>query len=60
MLQGFNIKNEKPNSNINIYKISHLPFDMLCDSLKIMMVWCKMYWQSASRSKKTCGSEPRA
>ena len=29
VLQKFNIKNEKSNSNVNIYKILHLPFDML-------------------------------
>ena len=29
VLEKFNIKIQKPNSNINISKISHLPFDML-------------------------------
>ena len=28
VLQKFNIKNDKSNSNINISKILHLPFDM--------------------------------
>ena len=31
VLQKFNNnKNEKSNSNVNISKISHLPFDILC------------------------------
>ena len=28
------LKNEKSNSNVNITKILHLPFDMLCYSLR--------------------------
>ena len=34
MLQKFNKKTRKINSNINITKILHLPFDMLCFHLK--------------------------
>ena len=37
VLQKFNIKNEKLNSNINISKILHLPFDMLFYLPEIMM-----------------------
>ena len=52
VLQKFNIKkNDKSNSNVNISKILHLPFDMFCYSLESMMVRCKMHWKSASRSK---------
>ena len=46
------LKDERSELNVNIFKILHLPFDMLCYSLKIMMVRSKMYWQSASRSKR--------
>ena len=52
VLQKFNIKNDKSNSNVNISEISHLPFDMLCYLPESMMVRCKMYWQSSSRSKR--------
>ena len=39
-VQNLNIKkNDKSNSNVNIYKILYLPFDMLCYLLEIMMVW---------------------
>ena len=44
-------KNDKSNSNINITKILHLTFDMVCCLLESMMLWCKMNWQLASRSK---------
>ena len=36
-------KNEKSNSNVNIYNILHLPFDMLCYSLDCMMVQYTMH-----------------
>ena len=42
VLQKYNIKNEKTNSDINISKILHLLFDMLCYLLKSMMARCKM------------------
>ena len=51
VLQKFNIKNDKLNSNVNISKILHLPFDMLLYSLGSIMVRCKMHRQSDSRSK---------
>ena len=41
-------KYEKSNSNTNISKIMHLPFDMLCYLLESMMSWCKIYWRLAS------------
>ena len=37
------LKNEKSNSNVNISKISHLPFDILCYSIVIMIVRCKIH-----------------
>ena len=40
-------KNEKSNNNINISKILHLTFDMLCYLLKSMMAQYKMNWQLA-------------
>ena len=45
-------KNEKSNSNIDISKISHLPFDILCYLLESMIAWCKNHWQSASTLKR--------
>ena len=44
-------KYEKSNSNINIFKISHIPFDMLCYLLEIMMKLCKMHWKLANTLK---------
>ena len=38
-------KKEKSNSNINIFNILHLPFDMLCYLIESMMVRCKMNQQ---------------
>ena len=52
VLQKFNIKNDKFNSNINISKISHLTVDMLLYLLKSMMVRWKIHWQSFSTSKR--------
>ena len=43
VLQKFNKKNDKLNSNIDISKISHLPFDMLCYFIEIMMARYKMH-----------------
>ena len=45
-------KYEKSNSNINISKILHLPFDILCVSLGKIMTQCSMHWQSASTMKQ--------
>ena len=45
-------KKRKSNSNVNISKIMHLTFDMLCYSLKMMMVRYKMHWQLASFLKR--------
>ena len=42
ILQKFNIKNDKPNSNINISKISHLPFYMLYYLLESVVVRWKI------------------
>ena len=47
VLQKFSIKNNKSNSNITISKILHLPFDMLCYLLEIIMAPCKIHLQSA-------------
>ena len=60
VLQKFNIKNEKPNSNINITKISHLPFYMLCYLLESMMAQCKNALTIGKYLETTCGSEMRA
>ena len=53
MLQKFTIKNEKPNSNINISRIPHLTFDMLCYLLEIMMAQWKFHSKLASTLKQT-------
>ena len=45
-------KYEKFNSYINISKISHLSFYMLCYLLEYMMTMCKMHWQLASTLKR--------
>ena len=45
-------KNEKSNSNINIHKILHSPFDILCYLLESMMTQWKMHRQSASTLKQ--------
>ena len=45
-------KYEKSNSNINISKISQLPFDMLCCLLEYMITLCAMHLQSASTLKQ--------
>ena len=45
------LKNERSNSNVDIYNISNLPIDMLCYSIESMMVQCKIHLQPASRSK---------
>ena len=37
-------KYKKLNSNINIYKIMHLTFDMLCYLLESIMTQWKMHW----------------
>ena len=52
VLQNFNIKNKKSNINVNIYKILHLSFDMLCYSPEIMMVRWKMHWKLSSLLKR--------
>ena len=44
-------KYEILNRNINISKIWHLPFDILCYLLEYMMTLCKLHWQSASTLK---------
>ena len=45
-------KYEKSNSDINISKMLHLPFDMLCYLLEHMMTLCQMHQQSASILKR--------
>ena len=44
-------KYEKSNSNINTYRISYLPFDMLCYLLEYMMKLWKMHRQPTSTLK---------
>ena len=51
VLQYFNIKYEKSNSNINISNIVHLPFDMLCYLLESTMSQCRIHWQLAGTLK---------
>ena len=36
-------KNDESNSNINICKILHLPFDMLCYFIERIMIPCKIH-----------------
>ena len=45
-------KYEKSNSNINISKILHLHFDMLCYLPEYMMTLSKIHWQLASTLKR--------
>ena len=45
-------KYEKSNSNINISKISHLPFDMLCVFTWKMTTQCSINWQLAITMKQ--------
>ena len=45
------LRNDESNSNINIFKILHLPFDILCYFIEIIMILCNMHWQSASPSE---------
>ena len=53
MLQKFTIlKTKKSNSNINISKVSYLPFDMLWYLLESMMEQWKMHWKLASTLKR--------
>ena len=49
--KGSTFKNEKSNSNVNTYKIYHLPFGMLFYSIESVMVRCKIHQKLASRSK---------
>ena len=48
VLQKINIKNDESNSNINIFKILHLPFDMLCYFIESITIPYKMHCQSDS------------
>ena len=44
-------KYKKLNSNINISKILHLPFDILCYLLEYILALWKMHWQLMSTLK---------
>ena len=41
--KGSTSEYENSKSNFDIYKISHLPFDMLCYLLEYMMTLCKIH-----------------
>ena len=43
LFKSSTLKNDESNSNINIFKILYLPFDMLCYFLKSKMILCKMH-----------------